>query len=175
MKQRGFDRFIGLGFLAIGGFIAIESLKAYRLVGEGWNGRIGGIMAMILFLMVQGFEMWPIIMARGDGKFLGLLAARARGKEQRVDLPDPEEYRDASKWACGAYLVDFCMGMIVWPFPWSLITVGGLTSEDVLANRGNLIMLIGCVFGLQFCVSQYLKRGGKLPGDFRKQGGQAHA
>jgi len=159
-------------FLGLAGLIFVESAKAYMSVGSEMAGTIGRVGALLVFLMVQAFELHPIVLTGGHGGVIPQLSKIVSGKQSNVSPADPEVLLDASMWATAAYAVDFIAGINVWPLMnptgglsvWALIRVGGVTLSDVA--WGNLLMVFSCVFLLQWCVAQYLKRGGKVPGFF---------
>ena len=157
-------------FLVVGMGIFVTSLQAYRDVGESILGQTGGLMAIAVFLIVQGLEVKPIIMTNGMNSCFQSLNRASAGKKVNVQMCDPEELADASGWALVGYGIDFVAGLLVWPLlsAWDLITIGGVTWSDV--NFGNLVRIVMCVFLLQMCVQQFLKRGGKVPAFGRKGG-----
>ena len=155
-------------FLALAGFIFLESAKAYMLVGGQMMGGMGRYGALLVFLMVQSFELHPIALTGGHSGVIPLLSKAVAGKPSNMAPADPEVLLDASMWATAAYAVDFVAGINVWPLInsggvsiWSLIRVGGVTMADIA--WANLLMVFACVFLLQWCIAQYLKRGGKVP------------
>lgn len=162
-------------FLGLAGFIFLESVKAYMAVGSELMGTPGRIAAVLVFLMVQGFELQPILMTGGHAGVMPQLSRVVSGKAADINPVDPEVLLDASMWATAAYAVDFVAGINVWPLfntnggfsIWALIRVGGVTMADIA--WGNLLMVFGCVFMLQWCVAQYLKRGGKIPARFQRR------
>lgn len=158
-------------FLALGGFIFVNSLKAYQGYGQQiLDGRIGGLIAVVVFLLVQGFELKPIWLTKGQAGIFANLNKVTGGRQADFAMVDPEELLDASLWAWVGYGVDFVAGLMVWPpVPsWALVTVGGVTLGDIRWNA--VFSIILCVFGLQFCVQQYLARGGKVPNLFGGKG-----
>lgn len=165
-------------FLVIGGGIFFNSLGAYRNIGTGFMGTMGGIMAIAVFLIVQGFEAKPIIMTNGAMSPIQALARVTAGKSTNIHICDPEELLDAAGWATFGYAVDFVAGLFVWPpigtwdIFWDLIGIGGVTWGDV--RWGNLMQIMACVFLLQICLKQYLIRGGRIPFS-AKLGGPKHA
>lgn len=160
-------------FLALGGFIFVNSLKAYQGYGQQTlDGRIGGLIAVVVFLLVQGFELKPIWLTKGQAGIFANLNKVTGGKKADFAMVDPEELLDASLWAWIGYGVDFVAGLMVWPpVPsWALVTVGGITLSDIRWNA--VFSIILCVFGLQFCIQQYLARGGKVPNLFGGKNGR---
>ena len=164
-------------FLALATFIGLESAKAYARVGMELSGGMGRIIALIIFVMVQSFELRPIVLMGGHGGVLPMLSMASAGKPINMNLADPEELADAASWATRAYLVDFVCGLFVWTplvvssgMIWSVIRAGAVTFGDL--SFRNCLMIVSCVFALQWCVAQYLRRGGKLPGLAK---GKAHA
>lgn len=159
-------------FLGLAGFIAIESAKAYMAVGSDMMGTMGRMAALLVFLMVQAFELHPIMLTGGHGGVMPQLSKAISGRQSNMNPADPDVLLDASMWATAAYAVDFVAGINVWPIMntsgdmsvWSLIGVGGVTMNDLA--WGNLMMVFACVFLLQWCMAQYLKRGGKIPKSF---------
>ena len=154
-------------FLGLGGFIFIESAKAYFQVGNDVMPG-GGIAAILVFLMVQGFEAKPIIMTNGAASVFSAIGRVISKKRTTIHVADPEELLDASGWALLGYGIDFVCGLFVWPIMgtwalfWDLIGVGGVTWGDVIWQ--NLGMILACTFLLQeVCLRQYLVRGGRLP------------
>jgi hypothetical protein len=162
-------------FLSLGGLIFIESAKAYWNIGREMNGGLGALAAILVFLLAQGFEMRPIVLTKGQSGVMDLLGNILSGKPATVPAVDPKELFEASAWALLAYGVDFVAGLNVWPpvravsglSPWSLVSVGGLTPGNI--QGWNVIMIVSCVFGMQFCVRQYLKRGGIIPFQNRRK------
>lgn len=155
-------------FLGLAGIIFIESAKAYMAIGAEMMGGMGRIGALLIFLMVQAFELHPIILTGGHGGVIPILSKAVAGRSANISPADPEVLLDASMWATAAYAVDFVAGINVWPLiksgglsVWALIRVGGVTMSDIAWS--NLMMVFACVFLLQWCISQYLKRGGKVP------------
>lgn len=152
-------------FLGVGAIIFIESAKAYMLVGSSLMGGLGRIGALLIFLIVQGMEMRPIIMTGGAMGIIPKLSGIVGGRQVKLNLADPEELLDATQWATRAYGVDFVAGLFVWPVisgnAWALLRVGGVALSNL--NGRHAMMILMCVFGLQFCVQQYLVRGGKVP------------
>jgi len=159
-------------FLGLASLIFVESAKAYMAVGSDLLGTMGRVGALLIFLMVQAFELHPIVLTGGHGGVMPQLSRIVSGKTSNVAPADPEVLLDASMWATAAYAVDFIAGINVWPLMnpssgmsvWALIRVGGVTLSDVA--WGNLMMVFACVFLLQWCMAQYLKRGGKVPSYF---------
>ena len=137
-------------------------------------GGIGSFMAIAVFLIVQGFEAKPIFMTNGAVSPIGALCKVTSNKNPKLHLADPEEVADASGWAVVGYGIDFVCGLIIWPLltAWDLITIGGFTWADI--NTGNLLRIIACVFLLQLCLQQFLRRGGRAP-NFGKKGSKQEA
>jgi hypothetical protein len=52
--------------LGIGGLIAFEGLKAYGAMGFQWNGVLGKVLAILVFLVIQGGELRPVLMSKGQ-------------------------------------------------------------------------------------------------------------
>lgn len=161
------------GFLALAALIAISSAQAYMTVGANMMGMMGRVGALLIFIMVQGFELHPIILTGGQSGVMPQLSKAIAGRAANMAPADPEVLLDASMWATAAYAVDFIAGINVWPLIksgdmsiWSLIRVGGVTMADIAWT--NLMMVFACVFLLQWCVAQYLKRGGKIPSRQRR-------
>jgi hypothetical protein len=154
-------------FLVIAALIAVSSAAAYHELGLKLFGFLGGVGAIAVFALVQGFELKPIFLTGGHCNIFGGLSKAIAGRPANLPETDPEELLDASAWATFGYAVDFVAGLIVWPVVdnWALIRVGGLTYPDV--NLKHLGMILACVFLLQWCVQQYLRRGGKL---FKRMG-----
>jgi hypothetical protein len=152
-------------FLILGGIIAWSSMKAYRELGTSLFGGMGGIGAIAVFALVQMFELKPILMTNGQTDIFGGLAKIAAGKTANLPECDVEELLDAVGWATLGYTIDFVAGLFVWPIvpSWDLLRMGGVTAADVAAGLPNLFQIIACVFLLQICIQQFLKRGGKLP------------
>lgn len=151
-------------FLVLAGGIFWSSLTAYRAIGGELFGWSGQLMAMAVFLIVQGFELKPILLTRGHGgEVFRSLSRITAGKPSNTPLADPEELSEATTWAGIGYAIDFVCGLLVWPIvtAWDLLMIGGLTFTDI--NMVNLAKIIACVFLLQICIAQYLKRGGALP------------
>ena len=154
-------------FLVIGGGIFVSSLQAYREIGSQFFGSLGGMMAIAIFLIVQGFEAKPIIMTNGAISPFAALNRISGGRRPNLTMADPEELLDASGWAVLGYGIDFVCGLLVWPIMgtwaifWDLVGVGAVTWGDV--NFINVVKIIACVFLLQLCLQQYLIRGGRLP------------
>lgn len=155
-------------FLGLAGFIFLESSKAYMVVGHQMMGGMGRWAALLIFFMVQAFELHPIILTGGHGGVIPLLSKAVAGRPSNMAPADPEVLLDASMWATAAYAVDFVAGINVWPLIqsgdlsiWSLIRIGGVTMADIAWS--NLLMVFACVFLLQWCVAQFLKRGGRFP------------
>jgi len=156
-------------FLGLAGLIFVESAKAYMAVGGDMLGTMGRAGAIIIFLMVQAFELHPIILTGGHGGVIPQLSKAVSGRSSNIAPADPEVLLDASMWATAAYAVDFIAGLNVWPLIkpgagmsiWALIRVGGVTMADIA--WANLLMVFACVFLLQWCVAQFLKRGGRVP------------
>ena len=152
-------------FLGVGAIIFIESAKAYMLVGGSLMGLLGRIGALLVFLIVQGMEMRPILMTNGAMGIIPKLSSIVGGRQVQLNLADPELLLDATQWATRAYAVDFVAGLFVWPIisgnAWALLAVGGVSTTNL--NPKSVVMIIACVFGLQFCLQQYLTRGGKVP------------
>lgn len=152
-------------FLGVGAIIFIESAKAYMLVGSSLMGTMGRIGALLIFLIVQGMELRPILMTGGAMGIIPKLSNIVGGRQVKLNLADPEELIDATQWATRAYAVDFVAGLFVWPVisgnAMALLRVGGVALSNL--NGKNVVMIMACVFALQFCVQQYLVRGGKVP------------
>ena len=156
-------------FLGLAGLIFLESAKAYMAIGSQMMGPMGRAGALLIFVMVQAFELHPIILTGGQEGVIPQLSKAVAGRPANMAPADPEVLLDASMWATAAYAVDFIAGINVWPLIkagggmsiWSLIRVGGVTMADIAWT--NLLMVFACVFLLQWCVAQYLKRGGKIP------------
>ena len=152
-------------FLGVGAIIFLESAKAYMLVGSSLMGVLGRIGALLVFLIVQGMEMRPILMTNGAMGIIPKLSSIVGGRQVQLNLADPELLLDATQWATRAYAVDFVAGLFVWPIisgnAWALLSVGGVSTANL--NPKSVVMIIACVFGLQFCFQQYLTRGGKVP------------
>lgn len=151
-------------FLGLAAAIAFSSIKAYQSTGVIYlDGRIGGIIAVVVFLIVQGFELKPIVLTKGKAGVFANLGLAMSGRGTDFAMVDSQELLDASLWAWIGYGVDFICGLLVWPpvASWQLVTVGGVSFGDIRWNAVFSIVL--CVFGLQFCVQQYLSRGGNLP------------
>ena len=158
-------------FLVIGGGIFFNSLGAYREIGSNLFGGIGSLMAIAVFLIVQGFEAKPIIMTGGGVSPLIFFERIVGGKNPNAVICDPEELADATDWAGAGYAIDFACGLLVWPVVtlWDLVWIGGVSWGDV--RWGSVAQIIACVFLLQICLAQYLRRGGKVP--FSKRMGVA--
>ena len=150
-------------FLVLGGIIAWSSMKAYREIGANMFGGMGGIGAIAVFALVQAFELKPILMTKGQSDIFGGISKIASGKTANLPECDVEELLDACGWATLGYAIDFVAGLFVWPVvsSWALIRVGGLTAGDV--DVWNILRIVACVFLLQVCIQQFLKRGGKVP------------
>lgn len=151
-------------FLALGGFIFVSSIKAYQTTGQQMlDPKMGGYVAMVIFLLVQAFELKPIVLTRGQNGIFAAMGQSMAGGKGEIAVVSPKELLDASVWAWIGYGIDFVAGLMVWPpVPsWQLVTVGGVTLADIRWNAVFSIVL--CVFGLEFCVQQYLSRGGKVP------------
>ena len=160
-------------FLALAGIIFIESAKAYGAIGSEMAGTMGRAGALLIFILVQAFELHPIVLTGGHAKIIPQLSKAVAGRAANMNPADPEVLLDASMWATAAYAVDFVAGINVWPLIksgelsiWSLFRVGGVTMADIAWT--NLIMVFACVFLLQWCAAQYLKRGGKIPNPQRR-------
>ena len=152
-------------FLFLGGAIFVSSVKAYNAVGiTTFGGRIGGIIAVVILLLVQGFELKPIFLTNGGAGIFPTINKLVGGKVPTFALADPEELLDATLWATLGYAVDFVAGLLVWPpvSSYQLVAMGGVTFADIRWNA--VASILACVFGLQLCVQQYLIRGGKVPG-----------
>lgn len=152
-------------FLGVGAIIFLESAKAYMVLGASLMGGLGRIGALLIFLIVQGMEIRPIVMTGGAMGIIPKLSNIVGGRQVKLNLADPEELIDATQWATRAYAVDFVAGLFVWPVimgnAWALLRVGGVALSNL--NGKHVVMILACVFGLQFCVQQYLVRGGKVP------------
>lgn len=157
-------------FLVIAAVIAVTSAKAYMVVGAELMGNLGRIGALAVFLLVQGFELRPIVLTNGQANAFTLIRNLMAGKGCNVSgLADPEELLDAASWAYRAYAVDLIAGLMVWPIidalpgvsTWMLIKVGGVVGANI--NWANAGQVVACVFLLEFCVQQYLRMGGRLP------------
>lgn len=148
-------------FLALGGCIFFNSLSAYRDLGQQFGG-IGSIAAVIVFLMVQAFELRPIVMTGGVMDIWGEVKKIMAGKPGQLPQVDPDELSEASTWAFIGYGIDLIAGLLVWPIVarWDLLRIGAVTMSDI--NFWNVAQIIACVFLLQKCIQQYLKRGGKV-------------
>jgi hypothetical protein len=151
-------------FLGVGAIIFIESAKAYMVVGSSM-GLLGRVGALLIFLIVQGMELRPIVATGGAMGLIPKLSSIVAGRQVALNLADPEELLDATQWATRAYAVDFVAGLFVWPVisgnAWALLRVGGVALTNL--NGKSVAMILACVFGLQFCFQQYLVRGGKVP------------
>lgn len=161
-------------FLAAAAVIFIEAAKAYISVGAEVMGLPGRIFAILLFIGVQWHELQPIFLTGGKTNLIEDLTRIISGKSANIYPCDPEVLLDASMWAWAAYGVDFIAGINVWPLivpngggmHWlDLLGLGALTRADF--SLWNAVMVFACVFGMQWCISQYLKRGGKIPARFR--------
>ena len=152
-------------FLVLAGAIFVNSLKAYNAVGQDtFGGRLGGLIAVVVFPLVQGFELKPIFLTNGGAGIFPTLNKLVGGKVPSFALADPEELLDATLWATLGYAVDFIAGLLVWPpvSSYKLVAMGGVTFADIRwAAVGSIL---ACVFGMQLCIQQYLSRGGKVPG-----------
>jgi hypothetical protein len=152
-------------FLGVAAIIFLESAKAYMLLGSSLMGGLGRIGALLVFLIVQGMELRPIVMTGGAMGIIPKLGNIVGGRQVKLNLADPEELIDATQWATRAYAVDFVAGLFVWPpisgNAWALLRVGGVSISSL--NGKHAVMIMACVFALQFCVQQYLVRGGKVP------------
>jgi hypothetical protein len=163
-------------FLMLAGAIFMNSLKAYHAVGQStFGGRLGGLIAVVVFLLVQGFELKPIFLTNGGAGIFPTLNKLVGGKVPTFALADPEELLDATLWATLGYAMDFIAGLLVWPpvSSYKLVAMGGVTFADIRwAAVGSIL---ACVFGMQLCIQQYLSRGGKVPGILGGGHGKARA
>ena len=100
-------------FLGVGAIIFIESAKAYMLVGGSLMGLLGRIGGLLVFLIVQGMEMRPILMTNGAMGIIPKLSSIVGGRQVQLNLADPELLLDATQWATRAYAVDFVAGLFV--------------------------------------------------------------
>lgn len=150
-------------FLALGACIFFASIQAYRELGSNLFGGMGSFAAIVVFLMVQGFELRPILMTNGIMDVFAEAKKLAAGKPANIPGCDPEELAEATSWATLGYAIDFTAGLIVWPIVtrWDLLRIGAITFSDI--QWINVFQIIACVFLLQKCIQQYLRRGGKLP------------
>ena len=148
--------------LGIGGLVAFEGFKAYSALGSEWNGGVGRILAVLVFIIIQWGELKPTIMSQGQVGFLQVLASSFGGKQINLTLVDPEELHDACCWAFRCYMADMVVGLFVWtPVPLRLINAGAVTWADVSIQ--DLGMIIAVTFVLQECVAFYLRNGGRVP------------
>jgi hypothetical protein len=148
--------------IGIGGLIAFEGFKAYGALGYEWNGMLGKVLAILIFCVIQQGELRPVIMSRGQMGPLQTLALSFGGKPINLQLVDPEELHDASKWAFRCYCADMVVGLFVWvPVRFALIQAGAVTPSDI--SLPNLGMIIAVTFVLQECVAYYLRNGGRVP------------
>ena len=154
-------------FLGLGGCIFFNSLGAYRDLGAQFGGA-GSIAAILVFLLVQAFELRPIIMTNGIMDVWTEIKKIMAGKPGNIPHVDPDELAEANTWAFIGYGIDLIAGLLVWPIvsSWDLLRIGAVTLSDI--NGWHVAQIIACVFLLQKCVQQYLKRGGKVPFTGRK-------
>ena len=154
-------------FLGLGGCIFFNSLGAYRDLGAQFGGA-GSIAAILVFLLVQAFELRPIIMTNGIMDVWTEIKKIMAGKPGNIPQVDPDELAEANTWAFIGYGIDLIAGLLVWPIvsSWDLLRIGAVTLSDI--NGWHVAQIIACVFLLQKCVQQYLKRGGKVPFTGRK-------
>jgi hypothetical protein len=150
-------------FLALGGCIFFNSLSAYRELGQQFGG-MGSAAAVITFLIVQGMELRPIVMTGGVMNIWNEVKKVMAGRPGNNPQVDPDELAEANGWAFAGYGIDLIAGLLVWPIVnrWELLKIGAVTMADI--NFWNVAQIIACVFLLQKCFQQYLKRGGKVPG-----------
>lgn len=152
--------------LGIGGLIAIEGFKAYALLGRQWNGSLGFMLAILIFVIIQGGELRPTLMTKGQVGLLQILAQSFGGKAINLHLCDPEELHEACVWAFRCFIADMVVGLVVWmPIksqnPMQLIQAGAVTLADL--DWGNIGMIVAVTFVLEECVAYFLRKGGKVP------------
>ena len=159
-------RFLYLGVAAA---ISISSAKGYWSAGAQLQGLIGAIVAIGVFFMVQRSEILPIAMTGGGANPIRWLQQMVSRGSSQFTLVDPEDLHKATIGATVSYLIDFALGLSVWPpVPdVNLLMIGGVTPWDI--DLGNIVQIMLCVFGLQFCVGKYLEAGGKLPAFFTNE------
>lgn len=168
-------RFIVLG---IGGLIAIEGLKAYAQMGREWNGALGMVLALLIFAIIQGGELRPTLMTKGQVGFLQIVAQSFGGKPINMHMCDPEELHEACTWAFRCFIADMIVGLVVWmPIkadkPMQLIQAGAVTMADL--DWGNIGMILAVTFAMEECIAFYLRKGGNVPSMPFAKGGKRHA
>ena len=148
-------------FLVGGGAIAWSSLLAYLDLGKEYPG--GWVVGLVVFLLVQRTELEPIILTNGGLDPVQIIQKIISGDAPRYAMAKPAVLAEATAWATLGYAVDFLLGLFVWPpIPTlELLSVGAVTFLDI--NWGNIFNIILCVFALQACMAQFIRRGGKLP------------
>jgi hypothetical protein len=150
-------------FLILASGIFVTSAQAYWGIGAELYGTIGAVMALVVFLIVQLNELKPIILTGGSWSIFEQLQGAMAGKQINAKIADVDELLDARDWAYASYGIDFVAGLFVWPIitDMTLLQVGAITAADV--NRIHIVQILLCVFAMQWCIGQYLRRGGKLP------------
>jgi len=160
--------------IGIGGLIAFEGFKAYGALGYEWNGMLGKVLAILVFLVIQQGELRPVVMSRGQMGPLQALSMSFGGKAINLQLVDPEELHDACTWAFRCYVADMIVGLFVWvPVRFALIQAGAVTPGDL--NLPNIGMIIAVTFVLQECVAYYLRNGGRVPSMPFSKGAKSNA
>ncbi len=150
-------------YLGIASLVAFSSVKGYWAAGYNWQSWLGGLIAACIFLFVQKAELQPLAMTDGECDPVSLLKNMVSKGSAKLTLADPEDLHRATINATVAYMVDFALGLIVWPpVPQTeLLFLGGVTPWDVSID--NIFKVLLCVFGLQMIMARYLRAGGKLP------------
>lgn len=147
-------------FLVFGIAIAWSSALGYWDLGSQFPG--GWVVAIVGFLLVQRTELEPIILTNGAYSPVEILQKIVTGRPPRYGMADVSQLAEATAWATLGYAADFLLGLFVWPpIPnLELISVGAVTFLDV--NWANIVSIFLCVFALQWCVAQYIRKGGNL-------------
>jgi hypothetical protein len=127
------------------------------------------LVAIAVFVMVQRSEIAPIAMTKGEVNPIQSLQQMISKGNSQFTLVDPEDLHRATIAATVSYLIDFALGLSVWPpVPnIDLLMIGGVTPRDL--DLGNIVQIMLCVFGLQYCVGKYLQAGGRLPDFFSNE------
>jgi hypothetical protein len=159
--------------LGVGALIAFEGFKAYGALGQEWNGILGKVLAILVFVIIQWGELKPVVMTKGQMGPLQIIAQSFGGKQIDLQLTDPEELHAACLWAFRCFIADMVVGLVVWmPIkaadPMQLIQAGAVTLADL--SWSNLGMILAVTFLLEECVAFYLRKGGTIPAIGRKKG-----